>query len=122
MPGQRKIEDSLIDTFVLGEDYVKSLRMKYPWVERAVSSGLRLGDKSGFTAVEYDDELKQWMVFPTVRRKRDKKGKPKNELEQLELRKAQKMAKKNKDYIPVPSLEAGQLVSHGFSRYQGMRE
>ena len=41
MPGQRKIEDTLMDTFTLGEDYVKTLRMKYPWVERAISSGLR---------------------------------------------------------------------------------
>ena len=104
MAGQ-KIEDKLMDTFTLGEDYVKSLRIKYPWVERAVSSGLRTKkNQSVFTQVEYDDELKQWIVFPRVRRTRDSKGNPTKKLKEYGIREAQKMAKERKDYIPVHSL------------------
>ena len=75
------IEDKLINSFILGEDYVKELRMKYPWVERAVSSGLRLGNKSVYTRTFEVDG--QHMVVPTVRRKRDKSGKPMNQLIQM---------------------------------------
>ena len=32
------------------------------------------------------------------------------------------MAKERKDYIPVPSLEAGQFLSHGFSKYQDKKK
>ena len=122
MAGQ-KIEDKLMDTITLGEDYVKSLRIKYPWVERAVSSGLRTKkNQSVFTQVEYDDELKQWIVFPRVRRTRDSKGNPTKKLKEYGIREAQKMAKERKDYIPVPSLEAGQFLSHGFSKYQDKKK
>ncbi len=114
-----KIEDKLINKFILGEDYVKQLRMQYPWVERAVSSGLRLGNKSVYTMTTEIDG--QHMVIPTVRRKRDKKGKPLNELEQLSINKAIKMALKNKDFIPATSKDNAEYISRGFSNYQGNR-
>ena len=124
MPGQRKIEDTLMDTFTLGEDYVKELRMKYPWVERAVSSGLTYKDpdtgesKSVYTQTVNVDG--QEMLIPKVRRKRVN-GKPIDELEELSDDDAIKMALKNKDFIPVPSTQAGDLLSRAFSRYQGKR-
>ena len=132
MPGQRKIEDTLMDTFTLGEDYVKELRMKYPWVERAVSSGLTYKDpetgesKSVYSRHEKDDEH-GWIVFPTVRRKR-KNGKPTKELDEMELYEAWDMATgrgkykgRNPDFISVPSEQAGRMLSQSFSRYQGKK-
>ena len=132
MPGQRKIEDTLMDTFTLGEDYVKELRMKYPWVERAVSSGLTYKDpetgesKSVYSRHEKDDEH-GWIVFPTVRRKR-KNGKPIKELDEMELYEAWDMATgrgkykgRNPDFISVPSEQAGRMLSQSFSRYQGKK-
>ena len=132
MPGQRKIEDTLMDTFTLGEDYVKELRMKYPWVERAVSSGLTYKDpetgesKSVYSRHEKDDEH-GWIVFPTVRRKR-KNGKPTKELDEMELYEAWDMATgrgkykgRNPDFISVPSEQAGRMQSQSFSRYQGKK-
>ena len=113
------VEDRLIDKFILGEDYVSEMRMKYPWVERAVSSGLRLGNKSVYTMTTEIDG--QHMVIPTVRRKRDKKGNPLNQLEQLSDKKAIDMALKNKDFIPAPSGTAAEYISRGFSNYQGNR-
>ena len=113
------VEDRLIDSFILGEDFVNTLRMKYPWVERAVSSGLRLGNKSVYTMTTEIDG--QHMVIPTVRRKRDKKGNPLNQLEQLSDKKAIEMALKNKDFIPAPSGTAAEYISRGFSNYQGNR-
>jgi len=116
MPGQRKIEDKLMDTFTLGEDYVKILRMKYPWVERAISSGLRTKkNQSVFTMTVNVDG--QEMLIPKVRRKRVN-GKPIDELEELTDDAAIKMALKNKDFIPIPSTEAGSLLSKAFSKYQ----
>jgi len=116
MPGQRKIEDTLMDTFTLGEDYVKTLRMKYPWVERAISSGLRTKkNQSVFTMTVNVDG--QEMLIPKVRRKRVN-GKPIDELEELSNNDAIKMALKNRDFIPVPSTQAGELLSKAFSRYQ----
>ena len=35
---QRSQLDKLMDTFILGKDFVNELRMKFPLVERAVSS------------------------------------------------------------------------------------
>jgi hypothetical protein len=113
------VEDRLIDSFILGEDFVNTLRMKYPWVERAISSGLRLGNKSVYTMTTEIDG--QHMVIPTVRRKRDKKGNPLNQLEQLSDKKAIDMALKNKDFIPAPSGTAAEYISRGFSNYQGNR-
>ena len=113
------IEDKLIDRFILGEDYVSEMRIKYPWVERAVSSGLRLGNKSVYTMTTEIDG--QHMVIPTVRRKRDKKGNPLNQLEQLSDKKAIEMALKNKDFIPAPSGTAAEYISRGFSNYRGNR-
>ena len=113
------VEDRLIDSFILGEDFVNTLRMKYPWVERAVSSGLRLGNKSVYTMTTEIDG--QHMVIPTVRRKRDKNGNPLNQLEQLSDKKAIEMALKNKDFIPAPSGTAAEYISRGFSNYQGNR-
>ena len=113
------VEDRLIDSFILGEDFVNTLRMKYPWVERAVSSGLRLGNKSVYTMTTEIDG--QHMVIPTVRRKRDKKGNTLNQLEQLSDKKAIEMALKNKDFIPAPSGTAAEYISRGFSNYQGNR-
>jgi len=124
MAGQ-KIEDKIMDTFTLGEDYVKTLRMNYPWVERAVSSGLRYKDpktkeiKSVFTMTVNIDG--QEMLIPRVRRKRVN-GKPIDELEELSKDKAIDMALKNRDFIPVPSTQAGELLSKAFSRYQGKRK
>ena len=118
MNGQ-KIEDRLMDTFTLGEDYVKTLRMKYPWVERAISSGLRTKkNQSVFTMTVNIDG--QEMLIPKVRRKRVD-GKPIDELEELSDDKAIEMALKNKDFIPVPSTQAGELLSRAFSRYQDKR-
>jgi len=111
------VEDSLIDKFILGEDYVSEMRMKYPWVERAVSSGLRLGNKSVYTRTFEVDG--QHMVVPTVRRKRDKSGKPMNQLIQMSDSDALEMALKNKDFIPAPSAIAAEYISRGFSNYQG---
>ena len=121
-----------MDTFTLGEDYVKTLRMKYPWVERAVSSGLTYKDpetgesKSVYSRHEKDDEH-GWIVFPTVRRKR-KNGKPTKELDEMELYEAWDMATgrgkykgRNPDFISVPSEQAGRMLSQSFSRYQGKR-
>ena len=113
------VEDRLIDSFILGEDFVNTLRMKYPWVERAISSGLRLGNKSVYTMTTEIDG--QHMVIPTVRRKRDKKGNPLNQLEQLSDKKAIDMALKNKDFIPAHSGTAAEYISRGFSNYQGNR-
>jgi len=111
------MENELINKFILGEDYVTELRMKYPWVERAISSGLRLGNKSVYTITTEIDG--QHMVIPTVRRKRDKKGNPLNQLEQLSINKAINMALKNKDFIPATSKNAAEYISRGFSNYQG---
>ena len=121
-----------MDTFTLGEDYVKELRMKYPWVERAVSSGLTYKDpetgesKSVYSRHEKDDEH-GWIVFPTVRRKR-KNGKPIKELDEMELYEAWDMATgrgkykgRNPDFISVPSEQAGRMLSQSFSRYQGKK-
>ena len=121
-----------MDTFTLGEDYVKELRMKYPWVERAVSSGLTYKDpetgesKSVYSRHEKDDEH-GWIVFPTVRRKR-KNGKPTKELDEMELYEAWDMATgrgkykgRNPDFISVPSEQAGRMLSQSFSRYQGKK-
>ena len=121
-----------MDTFTLGEDYVKTLRMKYPWVERAVSSGLTYKDtetgesKSVYSRHEKDDEH-GWIVFPTVRRKR-KNGKPTKELDEMELYEAWDMATgrgkykgRNPDFISVPSEQAGRMLSQSFSRYQGKK-
>jgi hypothetical protein len=124
---KRKIEDKLIDRFVLGEDYVTGLRMKYPWVERAVSSGLTTEkNQSVYSAHEKDPEH-GWIVFPTVRRIR-KNGKPIDKLEELDRYDAWDMATgrgkykgRSPDFIPVPSEEAGKMLSFGFSNYQGMR-
>jgi hypothetical protein len=111
------IEDKLIDRFILGEDYVSEMRMKYPWVERAVSSGLRLGNKSVYTRTFEVDG--QHMVVPTVRRKRDKSGKPMNQLVQMSDSDALEMALLNKDFIPASSAIAAEYISRGFSNYQG---
>lgn len=111
------IEDKLLDRFVLGEDYVTEMRMKYPWVERAISSGLRTEkNQSVFTRTFEVDG--QHMVVPTVRRKRDKSGKPINELIEMSDEDALNMALKNRDFIPAPSAEAAEYISHGFSNYQ----
>ena len=40
------------------------------------------------------------------------------ELEELSNNDAIKMALKNRDFIPVPSTQAGELLSKAFSRYQ----
>ena len=121
MPQKKsQIEDSIMDTFTLGENYVTVMRMQYPWVERALTSNLRTSkNQSVFTAVEFDDKSKQWMVFPTVRRIRDDKGNPINKLKEYDPNVAMDMAKERGDYIPVESLEIGNLISHGFSRYLG---
>ena len=119
-----RIEDKLMDRFVLGEDYVKELRMNYPWVERAVSSGLKTKtNQSVYSAHEKDDEH-GWIVFPRVRRKR-KNGKAIDELEELSLSDAWDMATgrgkykgRIPDFISVPSAGAGKMLSSGFSRYQ----
>jgi|TARA_R110000823_G_scaffold255175_1_gene377276 hypothetical protein len=111
------MENELINKFILGEDYVTQLRMNYPWVERAVSSGLRLGNKSVYTMTTEIDG--QHMVIPRVRRKRDKKGNPLNKLELLSPKDAINMALKNKDFIPAPSLKSAEYISKGFSNYQG---
>ena len=113
------VEDKLIDRFILGEDYVSEMRIKYPWVERAVSSGLRLGNKSVYTRTFEVDG--QHMVVPTVRRKRDKSGKPMNQLVQMSDSDALEMALLNKDFIPAPSAIAAEYISRGFSNYQGNR-
>lgn len=119
MAGQ-KIEDRIMDTFTLGEDYVKTLRMNYPWVERAVSSGLTTKkNQSVFTMTVNIDG--QEMLIPKVRRKRVN-GKPIDELEELSDDDAIKMALKNRDFIPVPSTQAGELLSKAFSRYQGKKK
>ena len=49
-------------------------------------------------------------------------GNPTKKLKEYGIREAQKMAKERKDYIPVPSLEAGQFLSHGFSKYQDKKK
>ena len=122
-----KIEDKLMDTFVLGEDYVKELRMNYPWVERAVSSGLRTKKNQSVYSVHEKDPEHGWIVFPRVRRKR-KNGKPIKELDEMELYEAWDMATgrgkykgRNPDFISVPSEQAGRMLSQSFSRYQGKK-
>ena len=120
MPGKSRIEDNLIDSFVLGEDYVTEMRMKYPWVERAVSSGLRTEkNQSVFTRTFEIDG--QHMVVPTVRRRRDKSGRPMNELIEMSDKDAINMALKNRDFIPAPSASAAEYISRGFSNYQSMQ-
>tara|TARA_R100000234_G_scaffold91375_1_gene59550 strand:+ start:93 stop:497 length:405 start_codon:yes stop_codon:yes gene_type:complete len=130
MSNGQKIEDKIMNTFTLGEDYVKTLRMKYPWVERAVSSGLTYEDtKTGKSYTVYSRHEKDpehgWIVFPTVRRKR-KNGKPTKELDKMEMYEAWDMATgrgkykgRTPDFIPVPSRSAGELLSKTFSKYQG---
>ena len=114
------IEDKLINSFILGDDYVNELRMKYPWIERALSSGLRTKkNQSVFTmTIEVDG---QHMVVPRVRRKRDSKGRPMNELVEMSEDDAIEMALRQEDYIPAPSKEAAEYISRGFSNYQGNR-
>jgi len=120
MPSKRRAEDRLVDTFVLGEDYVTEMRMKYPWVERAISSDLRTEkNQSVFTITTEVDG--QHMVVPLVRRKRDKSGRPLNELIEMSEDDAIEMALKNRDFIPVPSVDVGEYISKGFSKYQDMR-
>ena len=121
MPNQKsQIEDKIMDTFTLGEDYVNIMRMQYPWVERAISNPLRTNEnQSVYTAVEFDEKLKQWMVFPTIRRDRDDKGNPINKLKEYDRWSAMDIAKERNDYIPVESKDIGNLISHGFSKYLG---
>ena len=101
--------------------------MKYPWVERAVSSGLTTDKDQSVYSVHENDPEHGWIVFPRVRRKR-KNGKAINELEELSLKDAWDMATgrgkhkgRTPDFISVPSAEAGVHISKGFSYYQGMR-
>ena len=102
------------DQFMLGNEYVKELRMNHPWVDRAISNPLRYNENESVrTAVEYDEEH-GWIVFPTIRMNQDT-----NQLEKHELNDAWNIARKNKDFIPIPSLEAGQYVSHGLSNWLG---
>ena len=118
---ERSQVDKLADTFILGEDFVNVLRMKYPWVERAVSSGLRTEDnKTVFTGTAEVDG--QHIVYPTVRRKRDESGNPLDELFEFKNDDdALEFALKMGDFIPVPSAWAAEYISHGFSNYQGNR-
>ena len=123
---ERSQVDKLADTFILGEDFVNTLRMKYPWVERAVSSGLRYEDpetgesKSVFTRTSEVDG--QHIVYPTVRRKRDESGNPLDELFEFKNDDdALEFALKMGDFIPAPSAWAAEYISHGFSNYQGNR-
>jgi len=120
MSNGKRAEDLLMNRFVLGKDYVQGLRIKYPWVDRAISSGLRTKrNQSVYTmTVEIDG---QHMVIPTIRRKRDKMGKPLNELYELSEDNAIKMSLKNRDFIPATSKEAAQYISHGLSNYLGNR-
>jgi len=98
------------------ESEITTLREEYPWVERAISEDLSIGDSSVLTAVERDDRSGQWMVFPTIRK--DSSG----NLEEKELREAQRIAVENQDFIPVRSLEEGQRISKGLSTYLGTGE
>ena len=120
MSNGNRVEDLLMNRFILGKDYVQGLRMNYPWVDRAISSGLRTKrNQSVYTmTVEIDG---QHMVIPTIRRKRDKMGKPLNELYELSEDDAIKMSLKNRDFIPATSKEAAQFISHGLSNYLGNR-
>ena len=123
MPQQseRSQLDKLMDTFILGEDFVNVLRMKYPWVERAVSSGLKTKDnKTVFTRTSEVDG--KHIVYPMVRRKRDESGNPLDELFEFENDDdALEFALKMGDFIPAPSAWAAEYISHGFSNYQGNR-
>ena len=123
MPQQseRSQVDKLADTFILGEDFVNTLRMKYPWVERAVRSGLKTKDnKTVFTRTSEVDG--QHIVYPMVRRKRDESGNPLDELFEFKNDDdALEFALKMGDFIPAPSAWAAEYISHGFSNYQGNR-
>tara|TARA_R110002020_G_scaffold78248_1_gene196909 strand:- start:1789 stop:2151 length:363 start_codon:yes stop_codon:yes gene_type:complete len=118
---QRSQLDKLMDTFILGEDFVNVLRMKYPWVERAVSSGLKTKDnKTVFTGTAEVDG--KHIVYPMVRRMRDASGNPLNELYHFkDDDEAIDFALKMGDYIPAPSKWAAEYISHGFSNYQKNR-
>ena len=118
---QRSQLDKLMDTFILGEDFVNVLRMKYPWVERAVSSGLKTKDnKTVFTGTAEVDG--KHIVYPMVRRMRDANGNPLNELYHFkDDDEAIDFALKMGDYIQAPSKWAAEYISHGFSNYQGNR-
>ena len=102
------------DQFMLGNDYVSELRTNHSWVDRAISNPVRYNENESVkTAVEKDSKH-GWIVFPTLRLNEDT-----NQLQPLGLEEAWDMALKNNDFIEVPSLEAGQYVSHGLSNWLG---
>tara|TARA_R100000808_G_C2092289_1_gene112234 strand:+ start:285 stop:644 length:360 start_codon:yes stop_codon:yes gene_type:complete len=113
------MENKLIDQFILGEDYVKELRMNHQWVDRAISSGLRLGNKSVYTMTS--EVGGEHIVYPTVRRKRDSSGNPINQLEQLTEEDALRFTLEKKDYIRAPSATSAEYISKGLSNYQKYR-
>jgi len=125
------------ERFTLGEDYINELSTLYPWLDRAIGSGLRTDENESVrTAHEYDEEH-GWILFPTVRRVRAN-GAPINKLESLPLNEAWDMATgrgeyegRKPDFIPIPSpsdgstlspSDIGYLMSKGISNYQSTRE
>tara|TARA_R100000458_G_scaffold1215_1_gene1035 strand:+ start:159 stop:491 length:333 start_codon:yes stop_codon:yes gene_type:complete len=97
---------------MIAEDAIVDLSLKYPWINRAVNTDIRTeNNESVRTAVEKHPDL-GWMVFPTIRLAEEG-------LKNYSLKDAMDIAIKNKDYVPVDSLEAGQALSHGLSNYLG---
>ena len=99
----------------LGKRETKKLAKEYPWMQRAVENPLRTSrNESVRTAVEKHPEH-GWMVFPTIRLVND-------QLKEYSLKRSMELAIKNKDFIPVDSLEEGNRISKGFSQRLTLNE
>ena len=104
-------EDQILNA-IITDDAVSDLSLKHSWVDRAISNKKRTKDNESIrTAVEVHPEL-GWMVFPTIRLEGE-------ELKHYSLEEAMNIAIENKDFVSVPSLKAGQALSHGLSNYLG---
>ena len=105
---------AIFNKVMLGNDFMQDLMMNYEWLNRAVTNPLRTDkNQSVFTMTTNIDG--QEMVIPTVRLVKDK-------LVELSESDAIKTALNKRDFIPVPSTEAGNYLSHGISNWLGRKE
>jgi hypothetical protein len=104
----------IFDKVMLGNDFMQDLIMNYEWLNRAATNPLRTDkNQSVFTMTTNIDG--QEMVIPTVRLVEDR-------LVKLSETDAIKIALNNRDFIPVPSTEAGSYLSRGISNWLGRKD
>jgi hypothetical protein len=115
----RMNEDQIINA-MLTEEALSDLVLQYPWVDRAVNSGMRTeNNESVRTANETHSEFGQ-IVFPTIRLIDGELYNYMEDNEDLEgLQEAMNIAVEKGDFIPVSSIEAGEALSFGLSNYLG---